>query len=86
MDLRHRAWPVPQEQSAWSVIGKRRKLAWWPMWDERIYEEPEYAPPSRKTLLAIMRRKIGRGLQTLYVPPEQLPPGLEELVARLDKA
>jgi hypothetical protein len=56
------------------------------MWDERIYEEPEYAPPSRKTLLAIMRRKIGRGLQTLYVPPEQLPPGLEELVARLDKA
>jgi hypothetical protein len=55
------------------------------MWDERIYEEPEYAPPSRKTLLAIMRRKIGRGLQTLYVPPLQLPPKLEELVARLDK-
>ena len=54
--------------------------------DERIYEEPEYAPPSRKTLLAIMRRKIGRGLQTLYLPPEQLPPGLEELITRLDKA
>jgi len=56
------------------------------MWDERIYEEPEYAPPSRKTLLAIMRRKIGRGLQMLYLPPEQLPPRLEELIARLDKA
>jgi uncharacterized cupin superfamily protein len=54
--------------------------------DERIHEEPEYAPPSRKTLLAIMRRKIGRGLQTFYVPPEQLPPGLQELVAKLDKA
>ena len=54
--------------------------------DERIYGEPEYAPPSRKTLLAIMRRKIGRGLQTLYEPQQELPAALEELVAKLDKA
>lgn len=52
--------------------------------NERIHEEPEYAPPSRKTLLAIMRRKIGRGLQTLYEPEQTLPPALAELVAKLD--
>jgi len=54
--------------------------------DERIYEEPEYGPPSRKALLAIMRRKIGRGLQSLYEPEQQLPANLEALVARLDKS
>jgi|HubBroStandDraft_5_1064220.scaffolds.fasta_scaffold28858_2 hypothetical protein len=51
--------------------------------DERIYEEPEYAPPSRKTLLAIMRRKIGRGLQTLYEPQQELPPELKALAEKL---
>jgi hypothetical protein len=55
------------------------------MWnDERIYEEPEYAPPSRKTLLKIMRRKIGRGLQARYEVPLDLPPALRELVAKLE--
>jgi hypothetical protein len=54
------------------------------MWaDERISEEPEYAPTSRKTLLAILRRKIGRGLQGYFEPPEDLPPELRELVAKL---
>jgi hypothetical protein len=51
--------------------------------EERIYDEPEYAPPSRKTLLAIMRRKIGRGLQTLYEPQPELPPELRELAEKL---
>jgi hypothetical protein len=55
------------------------------MWnDERIHEEPEYAPPSRKTLLKIMRRKIGRGLQARYEVPLDLPPALRELVAKLE--
>ena len=54
--------------------------------DERIYDEPEYAPPSRKTLLAIMRRKIGRGLQTLYEPQQELPPELKELAEKLGAA
>ena len=54
--------------------------------DERIYEEPEYAPPSRKTLLAIMRRKIGRGLQTLYEPEQELPPQLKELAEKLGRS
>jgi hypothetical protein len=54
--------------------------------DERIYEEPEYAPPSRKTLLAIMRRKIGRGLQTLYEPQHELPPELKALAEKLGGA
>ena len=52
--------------------------------DERIFEEPEYGPPSRKTLLTIMRRKIGRGLQTLYEPEQDLPRELEDLAAKLD--
>jgi len=55
------------------------------MWnDDRINEEPEYAPPSRKTLLAIMRRRIGRGLQTRYEVPLDLPQALRELVTKLD--
>ena len=55
------------------------------MWnDDRINEEPEYAPPSRKTLLAIMRRKIGHGLQTRYEVPLDLPQELQELIARID--
>ena len=88
MALQRRGWPVPQEQSAGSVIGRMEENMQGAqmLTNERIYEEPEYAPPSRKTLLAIMRRKIGRGLQMLYLPPEQLPPRLEELIARLDKA
>ncbi len=53
--------------------------------NERIYEEPEYGPPSRQALLAIMRRKIGRGLQSLYEPEPELPADLEALVSRLDK-
>jgi hypothetical protein len=56
------------------------------MWiDDRISEEPEYAPPSRKTLLAIMRRKIGRGLQARYELPPDLPKELQELVTKLDR-
>jgi hypothetical protein len=56
------------------------------MWiDERINDEPEYAPPSRKTLLAIMRRKIGRGLQECCEVPLDLPPRLQELITQLDE-
>jgi hypothetical protein len=55
------------------------------MWnDDRINDEPEYAPPSRKTLLAILRRKVGRGLQARYELPLDLPPELRELVAKLE--
>jgi hypothetical protein len=55
------------------------------MWnDDKINEEPEYAPPSRKTLLVIMRRKIGRGLQVHYEVPMDLPQELQELVTKLD--
>jgi hypothetical protein len=54
------------------------------MWFEKqINDEPDYAPPSRNSLLAIMRRKIGRGLQTRYEVPQDLPPALHELVAKL---
>ena len=54
------------------------------MWfDERINDEPDYAPPSRSSLLATMRRKIGQGLQTRYEVPEDLPPNLQELIAKL---
>jgi hypothetical protein len=54
------------------------------MWnDERINDEPDYAPPSRSSLLAIMRRKIGQGLQTRYEVPRDLSPTLHELVAKL---
>lgn len=56
------------------------------MWiDEHINDEPEYAPPSRKTLLAIMRRKIGRGLQECYDVPVNLPPHLQELITQLNE-
>ena len=55
------------------------------MWnDNRIYEEPEYAPPSRKTLLAILRRRIGRGLQTRYEVPLDLPSDLQQLITQID--
>jgi hypothetical protein len=55
------------------------------MWtDDRINDEPEYAPPSRKTLLAIMRRRIGRGLQESCEVPLDLPTELQELVAKLE--
>jgi hypothetical protein len=54
------------------------------MWtDDRINAEPEYGPPSRKTLLAIMRRKIGRGLQECYEAPSDLPSPLQELMSQL---
>ena len=54
------------------------------MWfDERINDEPDYALPSRSSLLATMRRKIGQGLQTRYEVPEDLPPNLQELIAKL---
>jgi hypothetical protein len=56
------------------------------MWmDERINDEPEYAPPSRKTLLATMRRKIGRGLQECCEVPLDLPPHLQRLIEQLDR-
>ncbi len=54
--------------------------------DQRIYDEPEYGPPSLKALLAIMRRKIGHGLRTLYEPEQDLPPELKELAERLDRS
>jgi hypothetical protein len=55
------------------------------MWtDDRIYEEPEYAPPSRKTLLTILRRRIGRGLQARYEAPLDMPQELQDLVRKLD--
>ncbi len=55
------------------------------MWnDDRIYEEPEYAPPSRETLLAIMRRRIGCGLQARYEVPLDLPKELQDLIAQID--
>ena len=53
------------------------------MWFERINDEPDYAPQSRNSLLAVMRRKIGQGLQTRYEVPQDLPPALHELVAKL---
>jgi hypothetical protein len=53
------------------------------MWFERINDEPDYAPPSRNSLLAVMRRKIGQGLQTRYEVQQDLPPALHELVAKL---
>ena len=55
------------------------------MWtDERINDEPDYGPPSRHALLAVMRRKIGDGLQVRYEAPQDLPQELRELVAKLD--
>jgi hypothetical protein len=55
------------------------------MWtDEGNNEEPEYAPPSRETSLAILRRRIGRVLQARYEVPLNLPKKLQELVAKLD--
>jgi hypothetical protein len=53
------------------------------MWFERISDEPDYAPQSRNSLLAVMRRKIGQGLQARYEVPQDLPPALHELVAKL---
>ena len=75
-----------KEQTVRYSIGKLEENSRAPaMWnDERIYEEPEYAPSSRKTLLKIMRRKIGRGLQARYEVPLDLPPALRELVAKLE--
>ena len=53
------------------------------MWFERTNDEPDYALPSRNSLLAVMRRKIGQGLQARYEVPQDLPPALHELVAKL---
>jgi hypothetical protein len=64
----------------WHSGGKQRIPA---MWFERTNDEPDYALPSRNSLLAVMRRKIGQGLQTRYEVPQDLPPALHELVAKL---
>jgi hypothetical protein len=79
------AIPVSQELNVaflhWHGGGNRRIPAMW--FDDRINDEPDYTPPSRSSLLATMRRKIGQGLQTRYEAPEDLPPALHELVAKL---
>jgi hypothetical protein len=51
--------------------------------DPRCNERPDDEPPSRASVYAVIRARIGQALQARYQPPQKLPREMIELVARL---
>ena len=48
-------------------------------------EEPDYEPPSRQTLYAAIRTKIGESLRKRYEIARGLPDRMRELLIQLDE-